>query len=223
MRKVRSFVRREGRLTASQQKALENNWDRYGLAVNDGLVNLDTLFAKKASTVLEIGFGMGQSLLAMAEQNPEKNYIGVEVHRPGVGTILREIELRELNNVRVYAEDAIEVLNHCIPDHSLSGVQLFFPDPWPKKRHHKRRIVQPEFVHLIKSKLVENGFFHMATDWQNYAEHMMAVLTEAEGFTNKYGAGNYASSAEARPETKFERRGLKLGHGVWDLVFLRCE
>jgi len=221
MRTVRSFVMRAGRTTEGQQKALEEVWPEMGLELKDGAINFAEVFGCEAPVVLEIGFGMGASLIEMATQQPDKNYIGIEVHRPGVGRLLASVKELGLTNIRVYAEDAVEVLADCIPDGSLHALQLFFPDPWHKKKHHKRRIVQPEFVQNIRQKLEVGGYFHMATDWENYAEHMMEVMSGAEGFTNKAGEGEYSPQPEWRPVTKFQKRGERLGHGVWDLMFER--
>lgn len=219
-RKVRSFVMRTGRMTEGQKLAMDTGWAEFGLEQEQGLINPTTVFGRNAPLVFEIGFGNGDSLLEMAQNIPEKDFIGVEVHTPGVGRLLHHIQERGLTNLRIYKEDAVEVLEHCIPDNSLATVQLFFPDPWHKKRHHKRRIVQPAFVQTLKRKLVAGGTFHMATDWENYAEHMMAVMEDAEGFENTAGAGHYqAGRPKHRPETKFEQRGKKLGHGVWDLIY----
>jgi len=179
------------------------------------------VFGRDADTVLEIGFGMGESLISMAKEAPQKNFIGIEVHRPGVGRLLSRINEEGLDNIRVYCEDAIDVLDKCIPNGSLSTLQLFFPDPWHKKKHHKRRIVQSEFAQKIKAKLAVGGCFHMATDWQNYAEHMMDVMEAAADFSNVAGANVYSPQPPTRPVTKFQRRGEKLGHGVWDLIFTR--
>jgi tRNA (guanine-N7-)-methyltransferase len=173
--------------------------------------------------VLEIGFGMGDSLLQMARQMPEKNYIGIEVHRPGVGRLLNNARTEGLTNIRVYAEDAVEVLAQCIPDGSLDCLQLFFPDPWHKKKHNKRRILQPAFAQTVRSKLKIGGQFHMATDWENYAEQMMEVMSVAEGYRNSAGAGEFSPQPDFRPVTKFQNRGEKLGHGVWDLIFERIS
>lgn len=222
LRRIRSFVRRQGRLTEGQARALEDHWNDYGLSLTaNGPLNLEACFGRHAPTILEIGFGNGDSLLAMAATNPDKNYIGIEVHRPGVGGLINNAEKKGIRNIRVFCDDAVDVLQQAIPDQSLVGVQLFFPDPWQKKRHHKRRIVQPEFVALVAAKLVPGGYFHMATDWQNYAEHMMAVMSASEAFRNRAGAGGYSPRPDYRPETKFERRGIRLGHGVWDLIFVK--
>lgn len=223
MRTVKSFVLRAGRMTEGQQKAMESVWPDMGLELQQGLLDLNEVFGREAPVVLEIGFGMGDSLVEMAKDQPEKNYIGIEVHRPGVGRLLSNAEKAQLTNIRVFCEDAIEVLAQCIPDGSLSCIQLFFPDPWHKKRHHKRRIVQPEFAQTLRKKLKVGGVFHMATDWENYAEHMMEVMSAAEGYQNVAGEGEYSPQPEWRPVTKFQKRGERLGHGVWDLMFEKTE
>ncbi|GAB6035199.1 tRNA (guanosine(46)-N7)-methyltransferase TrmB [Galenea microaerophila] len=218
-RRIKSFVLRQGRLSKAQQRALETQWPKFGVDFQPQVLNLSELFGRQAPTYLEIGFGMGKSLAEMAQMRPEHNFIGIEVHRPGVGALLKEVEERHLNNVRVVNHDAVEVLEQMIPDQSLAGVYLFFPDPWHKKRHHKRRIVQPEFVALIARKLQAQGIFHMATDWEDYAHHMMEVMTEAPDFENTQPPMQFTPRPDDRPLTKFETRGQRLGHGVWDLVF----
>ncbi len=223
LRPIRSFVRREGRMTAAQRRALEELWPRFGLDSGGAMLDPTASFGRAAPVVVEIGFGNGESLLAMAAAQPQKNFIGVEVHRPGVGQLLMLLAERGIGNVRVVCDDAKEFLEQRMPDASLDGLQLFFPDPWPKVRHHKRRLVQAEFVQLVRRKLRIGGQFHMATDWQHYAEHMLTVMTEAQGFCNDAGAGQYAARPGHRPQTKFERRGQRLGHGVWDLVFSRID
>lgn len=222
-RRIRSFVVRAGRMTEGQERGYREHWPEFGLELTDGLLDYELCFGRDADVVLEIGFGMGDSLIEMARQMPEKNFIGIEVHPPGVGRLLGRIAEEQLTNIRVYCDDAVEVLAQCIPDNSLTTLQLFFPDPWPKKRHHKRRIVQPEFVQSIRYKLKTGGQFHMATDWQPYAEHMMEVMTGAEGYTNAEGEGMYAEQPQWRPVTKFQKRGENLGHGVWDLLFTRIR
>ncbi len=206
-RPIRSFVRREGRLTTAQSHALENLWEIYGLnpAPNE-------LLSINENTVLEIGFGMGQSLIIQAKNNLDKTYIGIEVHRPGIGSILLNIQKESLTNIKIINKDAVEVLNQHIPDNSLFGIQIFFPDPWHKKRHHKRRLIQAEFVQLLHRKLKPNGLLHIATDWENYMEHILDVVNNSGLFTN-------VDFEHDRPTTKFETRGRKLGHGVWDLLF----
>ena len=214
-------MRRQGRLTEGQSRALEHYWDDYGLTLANGVLDFTALFGNANPVILEIGFGNGASLLQMAQHAPQKNFIGVEVHRPGVGKLINDAHQAGVNNVKVFCEDAIEVLAHNIADSSLDGVQLFFPDPWHKKKHNKRRIVQPAFAQTIRHKLKIGGYFHMATDWEPYAEQMLEVMSAAGGFTNQAGAGNYAPKPDYRPDTKFEKRGERLGHGVWDLVFIR--
>lgn len=223
LRKVRSFVLREGRLTTGQAKALESFWPTMGLDYSPQAINFTEVFGREADTVLEIGFGMGASLVEMAANAPELNFIGVEVHKPGVGACLGEAGNAGISNLRVYHHDAVEVLENAIPDSSLARVQLFFPDPWHKKRHHKRRIVQPEFVELLRRKLKIGGVFHMATDWENYDEHMLEVMSAAPGYQNQSDTQTYVPRPDHRPLTKFENRGQRLGHGVWDLMFERVE
>lgn len=221
IRKIRSFVKREGRLTKGQAAALERTWPRMGLTYEQGLLELDTVFGRQAPTVLEIGFGMGKSLVAMAKAAPDKNFIGIEVHRPGVGACLMDAEEANLTNLRVYEHDAVEVLRDCIADNSLATVQVFFPDPWHKKRHHKRRLIQPEFVEALRKKLAIGGVLHLATDWENYAEHMLEVMSTAPNWRNLAADNTYIPRPQERPLTKFEQRGERLGHGVWDLKFER--
>jgi tRNA (guanine-N7-)-methyltransferase len=223
IRKVRSFVKREGRLTKGQALALEKHWDEMGLNHENGLIDPIVLFGNHNPVVLEIGFGMGKSLVEMAKNDPEKNYIGVEVHRPGVGACIALAKEQGVTNLKVYEHDAIEVLADCIKDQSLSTVQLFFPDPWHKKKHHKRRIVKPEFVESIRQKLVIGGVFHMATDWENYAECMLEDMQSSPGYENLSETNDYVPRPDSRPLTKFENRGQRLGHGVWDLQFKRVD
>lgn len=217
-RPIRSFVVRSGRLTPSQQQALDDWWPVYGLDDTRSPLDAEAVFGRRAPLVFEIGFGMGDSLAEQAERHPEKDFIGVEVHRPGVGKLLREIHQRGLNNLRIYSHDATEILHHCIAENSLDTIQIFFPDPWHKKRHHKRRLIQAAFVDHLTDRLLEGGRLHLATDWQNYAEHMMELLSANSRLVNTAGPGVYATNTD-RPVTKFQRRGLRLGHGVWDLLF----
>lgn len=219
MRKVRSFVLREGRLTPGQQRALEVLWPAYGLERSAGMLVPSAVFGREAPRVLEIGYGMGASLVEMAASAPDMDFIGIEVHRPGVGALLMAIEEQGLNNLRSYCDDAVDVLAECVPDGSLTRVQLYFPDPWHKKKHHKRRIVQPEFVALVQRKLATGGQFHMATDWEDYAGHMRDVMQASSGWANRAAEGDFSPRPPWRPETKFERRGARLGHGVWDLLY----
>lgn len=219
LRRIRSFVRREGRLTKGQQRALDELFPQFGISLQQGGIDFDTLFGRRGARILEIGFGNGASLAEMATEHPENDYLGIEVHRPGVGNLLLQIEKQALSNVRVSNDDAVEVLEQQIPDESLDAVYLFFPDPWHKRKHHKRRIVQPVFVNLVQRKLKPGGIFHMATDWENYAEHMLEIMSSADGFENIAGNRQYTIRPEYRPLTKFEQRGQRLGHGVWDIIF----
>ncbi|TDF34547.1 tRNA (guanosine(46)-N7)-methyltransferase TrmB [Alteromonadaceae bacterium M269] len=221
VRKIQSFVKREGRLTNAQARAIEENWPTLGLDHQKERLNLSQTFGRQAPVVLEIGFGMGNSLVEMAKAAPEKDFIGIEVHKPGVGSCLAEAKENGVTNLRVYDHDAVEILQDCIPDGSLARVQLYFPDPWHKKRHHKRRLVQPAFVQDLRQKLQIGGVFHMATDWEHYAEHMLEVMSAAEGYSNQSESNDYVPRPEYRPITKFEKRGERLGHGVWDLLFER--
>ncbi len=221
LRTIRSFVRREGRLTPGQERALTNLWPQFGVNESTETIDLNNLFGRKAPKVLEIGFGNGASLAEMAKAHPENDYLGVEVHRPGVGQLLMHIEEHELTNLRVACTDAVELLKQRIFDNSLSRVQLYFPDPWHKKRHHKRRIIQPEFVTLLAQKLKPTGHLHMATDWEHYAEQMLNDLSGSDAFKNTSPDNTFIPRPEYRPLTKFEQRGLRLGHGVWDLLFER--
>jgi tRNA (guanine-N7-)-methyltransferase len=219
VRTVRSFVKREGRLTKGQAGAIERQWPKMGLSLADEMLSFKDVFNREAPVTLEIGFGMGHSLVEMAETDPDRNFIGIEVHEPGVGACLMAAEEAGLSNLRVFHEDAVEVLKQCVPDNSLNCVQVFFPDPWHKKRHHKRRIIQPEFVELLVQKLESGGIIHLATDWENYAEHMLEVLNGSSALTNLSASGDYIPRPDSRPKTKFERRGEGKGHGVWDLQF----
>lgn len=219
-REIRSFVVRGGRLTPSQQFAMDALWPRYGLSRQDGVLDREVQFGRVAPLVLEIGFGMGDSLVAMAKRDQHLDHVGIDVHPPGIGTILKGIEDAGLGNLKVYQDDAVQVLRACVADESLHKVQIFFPDPWHKKRHHKRRLIQPDFVQELRHKLEPGGILHIATDWQNYAEHISEVMEAAEGFANLHGPGALATD-HGRVETKFERRGLRLGHGVWDMCYRR--
>lgn len=219
LRRIRSFVRREGRLTPGQQRAMDERFPKFGILEGSEPLDLDAVFGRSAPRIVEIGFGNGESLAEIAKNHPGNDYIGIEVHRPGVGHLLMKIEELGLTNVRVMCGDAVEILEKQMPDGSLSALYLFFPDPWHKKKHHKRRQVQPEWAQLVRRKLKPGGQLHMATDWLNYAEQMAAVLNAAEGFRNLSDSGDFVPKPEYRPETKFERRGRRLGHGVWDLLF----
>ncbi len=218
--RIRSFVLRQGRMTSAQQSGLAL-LPQKGLQREQGVVDFAKVFGREAPTVLEIGFGMGASLLQMAQAAPEKNFIGIEVHRPGVGKLLHDMADANVDNIRVYCDDAVEILQRCIADESLAAIQIFFPDPWHKKRHHKRRLIQPEFVQLLHRKLQPQGVLHVATDWQDYAEHILAVMQAAPNFRNCAPDNGYSPRPEHRPKTKFEQRGERLGHGVWDILFAR--
>ncbi len=218
-RTIRSYVKREGRMSIAQKRALTDSWPEFGLEAKDSITNLAALFNNANPCVLEIGFGMGQSFIVLAERYPNKNFIGIEVHRPGVGAVLHAAKTQQLQNVRVFCEDAKQVLTQAIPDNSLEQVLLFFPDPWPKKRHHKRRLLQYDVACLIVTKLMSGGVFHMATDWQHYAEQSLELLDTVPQLVNTAGAGQYALRPDWRPETKYERRGVNKGHGVWDLIY----
>ncbi len=222
MRTVRSFVLRQGRLTRGQELAIEKVWPIYGIERAETMLSMKALFGRTAPITLEIGFGDGVSLAEMAKVAPEKDFIGIEVHRPGVGRLLHLINEQSLTNVRVMDDDAVEIIKQRVPEKSLDRVQLFFPDPWHKKRHNKRRIVQPDFVSLIASRLQENGVFHLATDWEPYAEHMAEVMEASDEFVS-LADSPFSVKPDSRPTTKFERRGLKLGHGVWDLLYKKVS
>jgi tRNA (guanine-N7-)-methyltransferase len=220
---IRSFVVRAGRMTEGQRNAFEASWPYYGLQLDDGPIDAEKIFGRVAPLVVEIGFGMGDSLLEMVSAEPDKDFIGIEVHTPGVGRLINIARLEELPNLRVYLADANDVLKECIQPDSVHRLQLYFPDPWHKKKHNKRRIVQPEFIQLIREKLKPEGILHMATDWEHYAEQMLEVLEEASGFNNCIGEQQYSERPEYRPLTKFEKRGERLGHGVWDLLYSKTE
>jgi len=227
-RSIRSFVIREGRITRAQQQALESAWPEFGLEYQTTPLNLDNVFgANQRPRTLEIGFGDGEAMVALAERFPEQDFIGIEVHRPGVGHLLMRIQKLGLTNVRVINHDAMDVFEHMLQIDSLDRVNIYFPDPWPKKRHHKRRIIQLPFLDVLASRLKPNGLVHLATDWEAYAEHMLETLNASSHFSNTVpGEGLTLEQAcvprpEVRPLTKFERRGHRKGHGVWDLVFTR--
>lgn len=213
-RGIRSFVLRQGRTTPSQQRALDALSPRYGIAYADAMLDLPATFGRRAPVVVEVGSGMGETTAIIAQSNPGTDYLAIEVHGPGVGSLLKRIEALGLANLRVIRHDAVEVLDRMIPDHSLAGLHLFFPDPWPKKRHHKRRLVQPPFAALVARKLAPGGYLHAATDWPDYAEQMAGVFSAQPSLER-------ADLAKARPVTKFERRGIGLGHPVRDLLFAR--
>lgn len=208
-------------MTEAQQRAFSDHWPSYGLELSDGELDLAACFDSRRPLFMEIGFGNGEALASRAAAHPENDYLGVEVHGPGVGHLLLRLAAQESRNVRVLRGDAMELLRHRLPAASLAGVYLFFPDPWPKRRHHKRRMVQAEFTRLVGRALRPGGLLHMATDWRDYAEQMMRVLSATPGFRNAAGPGRYSPRPEDRPATRFEQRGQRLGHAVWDLIFLR--
>lgn len=220
---IRSFVRRSGRVTLAQQRALETLWPQYGVTASKNRLNLEELFGRTAAKHLEIGFGMGDTLIDMAKTHPENDYLGIDVYRPGVGRLLLQLEAQQLTNVRVFCADAVEVLQYQLAIASLDSVYVFFPDPWPKKRHHKRRLVQAEFVKLLAQRLKSGGYLYLATDCQDYAEQMLAVLESSGDFINSVATNEFAPLALPieRPLTKFEQRGLRLGNQVWNLLYQR--
>ncbi len=217
-RPIRSYVIRSGRLTDAQRNAIESYWAKYVIDFEKKPLAIETLFDKPQPLTVEIGFGMGDSLLEMAMENPEQNFLGIEVHQPGVGKLLNGIAEKQLTNIKLICHDAREILETGLPEHCIDRLLLFFPDPWHKKRHNKRRLVQPEFIELLLKKLKPSAELHFATDWQAYAEHMMEVLEANTSLENELGTQNYWPSPD-RPVTKFEKRGQRLGHGVWDLRF----
>ena len=208
---------RQGRVSNAQRRAVDTQLSVYGIAYAPGELDFEQVFGRKAPTILEIGFGMGETTAQIAQVHPENNYLGIEVHTPGVGSLLKLIVENELTNLRLVQHDAVEVLTHMIAPASLAGAHIFFPDPWPKKRHHKRRLLQPSFVSLLASRLAPGAYLHSATDWQEYAEQILAVFTAEPALANT--APGFAPRPDYRPLTKFESRGLKLGHGVWDIIF----
>ena len=221
MRPVRSFVLRAGRLTGGQKRALDELWPLYGVNGGDDSLDLAALFGNDHPVIVEIGFGNGEATWQMARAHPEENYLGVEVHKPGVGHLMLELENNGISNVRIASEDAVEFLRRRIPQNSLDGVRIFFPDPWPKKRHHKRRIIQTPFIELLAGKMKAGSILHMATDWAQYSEHMLDVMHNSQDFENLSPEGNPRPKPEWRPVTKYEKRGQRLGHDVFDLVFRR--
>ena len=216
-RRIQSFVRREGRLTPAQKRALETLWPLYGLDTQAPF-DADRVFCRQAPLILEIGFGNGESLVEMACSHPHFNYLGIEVHRPGVGHLLLALKRYELNNVRIYCADAVEILRERIQDQALQRINIFFPDPWPKKRHHKRRLIQPDFVSMAMRKLQPDGFLHLATDWPDYARTMQEAVATCPALHPIPASRLHP----ARPGTKFEKRGLRLGHRVTDLAYIKC-
>jgi len=221
-RSIRSFVLRKGRLTAAQQHALDELWPHYGIDPGRTLLDFDDRFGRSADVIMEIGFGNGESTWRMAKLEPEKNFIGIEVHEPGVGQLLMALEKNDIENVRIACEDAVPFIQERIADASLAGARIYFPDPWPKKRHHKRRMIQPEFVAELARVIASDGILHMATDWAPYAEHMLEVMHTNANFVNLSPDGDYCERPDWRPYTKYEDRGERLGHEVRDLLYRRC-
>lgn len=220
-RTIKSFVLRAGRVSNRQQQALDHFLSAYELPLVSTPWDLAEAFGREADTIVEIGFGMGASLIAMAQQQPELNFIGIEVHRAGIGSLVADLQDHAITNVRIVPHDAVEVFKSHLADDSVAGVQIFFPDPWHKTRHHKRRLIQSEFVNLLIKKIKMGGFIHCATDWQNYAEHMQAILSAKPSLRNTQVDGGFSPRPATRPLTKFEQRGNRLGHGVWDLIYIR--
>ena len=221
-RRIRSFVLRQGRITDAQQRAFSAHWPRFGLDFAGQPRDLAAVFGNTAPVALKIGFGNGEQLVWGAQQEPQRNFIGIEVHRPGVGRALNALAAAAADNVRVCHHDAVEVLQQEIAPASLDQVRIYFPDPWHKKKHNKRRLVQAPLVQLLATRVRPGGILHMATDWADYAEQMLAVVDADPAWRNQAGSGNYSARPAWRTQTHFELRGLKLGHGVWDLLYQRC-
>ena len=219
LRPVRSFVLRQSRISKGQQRAYRELMPRYGISYAEHPLNLTQVFGRDVPKILEIGFGMGQTTALIAAQHPGNDYLGVEVHTPGVGSLLKLIEEHQLNNIRIIQHDAVEVLQHMIPEGSLSGVHIFFPDPWPKKRHQKRRLIQSPFCSLVSRRLKQDGYLHIATDWKDYADQILKTLSAEAPLKNT--CEGFSPRPNYRPLTKFETRGLKLGHKTWDILFIK--
>lgn len=219
--RIKTFMHRSSPLNASQQRGMDEFSARYALAISDGPFDAQRVFGRVAPLTLEIGFGMGQTLIEMAMAAPERDFIGIEIHKPGIAQLCFDAGTRDLPNLRYYGEDAVQVLEECIADGGIDTLQLFFPDPWQKARHHKRRFVRPDLIALVRRKLRIGGRFHMATDWAPYAEWMLEHMEAAPGFANAHAAGEYHPRPDWRPLTKFEKRGRVQGHGVWDLIHVR--
>ncbi len=221
-RPIKSYVLRQGRMTAKQRHGLDQLWGQYGVELQSGQrLKTQQLFPSAQPLVLEIGFGMGESLLRAAMRDPQRNYLGIEVHRPGVGSLLNEIKEAGITNLRVICHDAVEVLSDYLPDEVIEECWILFPDPWHKKKHHKRRLITSEFLTLLAKKIRNKGVLHVATDWEDYAHWCMDLLKEHASFTNSEAGDGFSNFNEFRGTTKFERRGLSLGHGIWDIRFIR--
>ena len=223
LRKIQSFVRRSGRLSKAQSIGLNELWSTYGVNLDNKTINLDELFNKPQSVTLEVGFGNGDSLLEMAFQQPQNNFLGIEVYEAGIGRLINEANKKKIDNLKIIKGDAVEILKNNIKDNSISCLQLFFPDPWHKKKHHKRRIIQTSFLDTLKNKLINGGIVHVVTDWEDYAEHIMETMENHPDFKNTAGDHIYSARPKHRPLTKFENRGQKLGYGVWDIIFINSK
>lgn len=218
-REIRSFVLRQGKITPGQLKALETSMPQFGVEYTPNIIDLNNTFKRTASKIIEIGFGMGNATWQIAKNNPQNDYLGIEVHLPGVGALLMHIEEHQVNNLRIVRHDAVEALKNMIANNSIDGFHIYFPDPWHKKRHHKRRIIQDDFVKLLADKLKPNGYIHLATDWEDYAHWMLDILNNESTLKNTSATNDYVPRPDFRPITKFETRGIKLGHGVWDIIY----
>nr|WP_090412974.1 tRNA (guanosine(46)-N7)-methyltransferase TrmB [Nitrosomonas halophila] len=218
-RSIRSYVLRQGHFSNAQRQACETLLPIYGIPFTENTIDLDQIFGRSAPRILEIGSGMGETTAAIASQQPDKDFLAIEVHLPGIGSLLELIRKLQLTNLRIISHDAVAVIQQMLPGQSLDGVHIFFPDPWPKARHHKRRLIQPDFIALLCERIKPGGYLHLATDWQHYAEHMLQVLRDEPRLTNT--ATDYAPRPAYRPLTKFEQRGLRLGHTIRDLIFIR--
>ena len=218
---IRSFVLRQGRVSNAQRRAYEDLLPKYGVPYTKGLLNFEIVYGREAPRYLEIGSGMGETTVSIARSHPQNDYLAIEVYTPGVGSLLKQIEEFKLTNLRIVQHDAVEVVNNMFPQEYLDGIHIFFPDPWPKLRHHKRRLIQPEFISLLCKHLKPGGYIHVATDWNNYADQILEVMSNELSLTNT--ARDFVQRPEYRPLTKFEQRGLRLGHKVWDLVFKKID
>lgn len=218
-RNIKSFVLRQGHMTAAQQRAIDTQWSKFGVDYRPHKIDLNSTFQRTAPKILEIGFGMGTATATIAQRLPELDFLAIDVHGPGVGNLLKLIQEENISNIRVMRHDAVEVVNTMLDSDSVHGIHIFFPDPWQKKRHHKRRLIQRPFIEQLLPKLESNGYIHLATDWEEYAEQMLEVLSSFDELNNT--VDDFAPKPTYRPETKFESRGKRLGHGVWDLVFVK--
>ena len=218
---IRSFVLRQGRVSNAQRRAYEDLLPKYGVPYTKGLLNFEIVYEREAPRYLEIGSGMGETTVSIARSHPQNDYLAIEVYTPGVGSLLKQIEEFKLTNLRIVQHDAVEVVNNMFPQEYLDGIHIFFPDPWPKLRHHKRRLIQLEFISLLSKHLKLGGYIHVATDWNNYADQILEVMSNELSLTNT--ARDFVQRPEYRPLTKFEQRGLRLGHKVWDLVFKKID